>query len=347
MPATTQATEVLHARAAFGIAHIGILFQRAGGPYANYFTVVTPDGTEVLPPVALDPPGRFGSFGGDVAFDGEGWVATFRTNDGMGGGQVHWVRISETTGETTGPVVVAASGAGDPHGAIPPFSFTRVAAMPGAPAVIAFVRERHDAVLDVDIPKAQVVTVDAGGTVLGTSFAGVEDDLTWHDEAHVFATLTGFVAVWSDKDLLAPGDTPPTRFRIAAGDGLGRLDPQRGAGTLLVSGAPEHRVEPLLVELPDSPLEPATDQLGTLAWLDERSYVDLLTGRIELYVAPVSKAFVLGEPVIFAHPRFIESTSDLRGARAGSNVLLVWIDERHGNGVVDPRPELWFETAWF
>ena len=37
----------------------------------------------------------------------------------------------------------------------------------------------------------------------------------------------------------------------------------------------------------------------------------------------------------------------LAGANAGTNVLLVWIDERHGLGIADPKPEMYFETAWY
>ena len=45
--------------------------------------------------------------------------------------------------------------------------------------------------------------------------------------------------------------------------------------------------------------------------------------------------------------RFVAGTSDLMETNAGSNVVLVWVDERHGNGIADPKPELYFETAWF
>jgi hypothetical protein len=48
---------------------------------------------------------------------------------------------------------------------------------------------------------------------------------------------------------------------------------------------------------------------------------------------------------VFGHARFISGTSELRAAAAGSNAVLVWIDERNGNGITDPQPELWFETA--
>ena len=45
--------------------------------------------------------------------------------------------------------------------------------------------------------------------------------------------------------------------------------------------------------------------------------------------------------------RFVAGTSDLMATNAGSNVVLIWVDERHGNGIADPKPELYFETAWY
>jgi hypothetical protein len=45
--------------------------------------------------------------------------------------------------------------------------------------------------------------------------------------------------------------------------------------------------------------------------------------------------------------RFFFGSSQLGATLAGSNVLLLWKDERHGNGLMDLRPEVWFETAWY
>jgi hypothetical protein len=75
--------------------------------------------------------------------------------------------------------------------------------------------------------------------------------------------------------------------------------------------------------------------------------LDPNNGRIQLYVAPVAADLSTGTPVVFPHARFVVGTSDLTLTTQGSNVLLVWVDERHGNGIADPKPELYFETAWF
>ena len=53
-----------------------------------------------------------------------------------------------------------------------------------------------------------------------------------------------------------------------------------------------------------------------------------------------------GTHVNFHHSHFIERTGDVRGAPAGTNAMLVWIDERHGGTVLDPHREVYLETAW-
>ena len=51
--------------------------------------------------------------------------------------------------------------------------------------------------------------------------------------------------------------------------------------------------------------------------------------------------------VVFRHARFIAGTSQLGLTPIGSNRLLTWIDERHGNGITDPAPEVWIDLAWY
>jgi len=43
----------------------------------------------------------------------------------------------------------------------------------------------------------------------------------------------------------------------------------------------------------------------------------------------------------------VAGTSHLDAAPAGTNVILAWIDERHGLGIMDPKPEVFLETVWF
>lgn len=103
---------------------------------------------------------------------------------------------------------------------------------------------------------------------------------------------------------------------------------------------PNDRGEPFFVTTPGS--------FGVLAWLDHRSYsVSLQTGKIELYVAPVNYDLTTAAPTVIKHARFIAGTSELNGVEAGSNVILGWLDERNGKGILDPRAEVWLDTAWY
>ncbi len=53
-----------------------------------------------------------------------------------------------------------------------------------------------------------------------------------------------------------------------------------------------------------------------------------------------------GAERVFEHARVIEGAAHLRGVASGSNVLLVWIDQRDGGSILNARPEIDFETAW-
>jgi len=238
----------------------------------------------------------------------------------------------------TGPAVVAASGADDPIGGFQPHSFISVEAIDGK-SMVGFVRDRYDDVLELSIPKSQVVLVDIDGTVLSTDYSGLETDWTFHHECRVFEANDRFLPVWSAQDLTSSEQNIPTDFFATHADDAGALDPARGKGAVVLTAA-DHRVEMSFAEHSES--------FGVLAWLDERSYADSITsGRIELYAATVGDELEASDEVVFSHARFIEGTAQLNLVTAGSNALLLWIDERHGGGITDSKPEMWFETAWF
>ncbi len=321
--------DVLYARTAIGGDAVGVLYQQAGGPYTNRFTVVGLDGVARVAPIDLDPVGAYGSYGGDVAFDGEAFVLVWRVNDGAGRSHVRWARVTPA-GEVTGPVVVAAAGDDDPHGGFEPFTVIGVEAV-GDRSVVAFTRHLYDATLELTLPQCELVAVDRDGAAGPLAYA--TSGWMWHHECRVLGAAGAAVLVWGSVNLSDPSSTPPTSLRAARIGADATLDPARGAGAVLVEAA-DHRTEPAMLD-------------GVAAWLDERSYVVPQDGRIELYVAPVSADLVAGAATVVPHARFIEGTSELGLASLGANRLLVWIDERHGGGVTDPRPEVWIETAWY
>jgi hypothetical protein len=257
---------------------------------------------------------------------------------------VRWLRVDEETRAVTGPVVVAAEGDGQPVGGFEPFSFVSVAAV-GDVSLVGFVRGRFSTLLDYVVPKSQYTVVARDGTVGATVYAGLEGDFTWHREARVWPDGDGFVCVWTASDLASGEDNPPMRFWAARADAAGALDPHRGSGVPMFD-APDDRDEPFLLLQPAAP--PAPGAIGTLAWTDNRAYtLDPANGKISLYVAPVAADLTTMPPTVFDHARFFEGLSQLNSTAAGTNVVLVWIDDRHSNGIFDPRPEVYLDTAWY
>jgi len=322
--------DTLYARTAFGTSTLGVLYQEPGGPYSNFFTMVTPDGTATIEPIVLDPSDRFGSNSGDVVYTGSGYDLVWRTNSGAGSSDVRWMHVDEATGEITGPVIAAAPGNDDPHNGFDAITNVSIGGH-GATSLIAFSRYEYDATLELDLLKCQLATIDNG--VATTELVGIGDPWTWDDDCRILDDGTGPVAVRSTKSLTSNEDNPPDQMFATRVP----LSPTRGDGAMIVS-APESREEPTIVGTAANPI---------LAWSDARSYADSLqTGEVELYAAVLGADLVAGDNVRFAHSHFIEGAADLRAAPAGENAILTWIDERHGGTVLDPKPEVYLETVW-
>jgi hypothetical protein len=49
---------------------------------------------------------------------------------------------------------------------------------------------------------------------------------------------------------------------------------------------------------------------------------------------------------VFRDARFIADTAHFSAIAAGTNAVVVYLDERDGGGVLDPRPEVRLETVW-
>lgn len=321
--------ETLYARAVLGKSKIFVLYQDLEGsaPYVSYLKVVDLDGQTLLGPIALQPEGTYGAWGGAVDLRDGAFVATWRTSLGSGTGDVRWIRIDEQTLEVTGPLSIASSGDDDPHGTFPIYAPLRIALDDNGDSRVGFVREEWNGSLAMAIPKAQVAHVGSDGTVLDTAVAGGATAFTWH---HELRTSPSGDLLWVDTDLTSSEDNPPYRFWLAPSSAP-------SSGTLLLD-APGERGEPWLTQHPEHD--------AVAAWLDARSYeVDPDTGRIELYAGRIDDG-ALSDVKVFEHARFVMGTSELSGRNLGTNTLLIWLDERHGNGIADPKPEVFMETLW-
>jgi hypothetical protein len=328
--------ETLEVRVAFGAARVGVLYQDlAGGlPFNNHFQIVDRDGKVVFGPINLDPTGLFGTSSLAIAYDGSAFVMAWRESAGSGSGEVRWMRVDEKTFAVTGPVIVAKSGSDNPHGTFllnAPVTIDVV----GQVSMIGFIRNYWNGSAGTGVPKAQFARVDESGNVTAAQIGGSGSDENWCEEGWAYHVGNKFVPLWTSVDLGDSSANPPTRLHgnvISSAENV-------GSGKLFLS-APEARSEAALIEHPD--------HFATLAWLDQRSKAtDILHGKIQLYAARLSSSLALADVRIFDHARFVQGTSHLNGTVMGTNVALMWLDERHSSGLTDPKPELWFDTVWY
>jgi len=330
----------LHARVVFGTDSVGVLYQSLGRPYVNHFVVVDMDGQVRFGPLELDPQGGHGRFGGDVAFDGQGYTMVWRALLPDGREDVRWQRVLEADGRVAGPLVVAESGDEAPVGGFGLFSFVSLETFEDT-SLVAFVRGHWSQLLGMSIPKSQLVWIDSQGAVLSEAFLGSSGDMYYHRECRVASAKRGFVVLATAANLASPAEEPPNLVYAVRAGRAPELDPS-GRLPAPMFNAVDDRDEPLLLWRQEA------DSYGVLAWLDHRAYtVDPPNGRIELYTASVDAELQAGPETVFPHARFVAGLSQLHGVSLGSNALLVWLDERHGRGIREPRPELWLETVWF
>ncbi len=329
--------DTLYAFTAFGTTSVAVLYQEPGAPYVNKLRILDLEGVELLAPLDLTPEAGAGQPRGDVTFDGEAFVAAYRVYLDTGVEEVRWLRIPEDTLLPIGPVVASSSGDGDPIAGFDPFVFVNVEAV-GEVSVVSFVRYRWDDWLEMDLPKTQVATLDADGILVDEQYAGPEAEWTWAWEARLGSLGDDLLLIWSLSDLMDPDPNSPTLFRGETIGSDGIL--AQGTYQVMLDDAPFDRMDPFVMEYPD--------HTGVLLWADLRSYEETPeSGRIELWVAAVDAELAVGDGVVIDHAVFIAGSSELNGAAAGTNVVMTWEDERHGNGLLDMRSEMVVETAWF
>ncbi|MBA2540995.1 MAG: hypothetical protein H0V17_15250 [Deltaproteobacteria bacterium] len=319
-----------YARTAAGASTMGVLYQERGGPYKNFFAIVGRDGSPTIEPIVLDPNDRFGSNSGDVVFTGTGYDLVWRTNSGAGSSDIRWMHVDEATGAITGPIIAASPGAGDPQAGFDAITNVTIRHHHGT-SLIAFSRYVYDTELELELLRCQLASVTDG--VATTALIGIGDPWVWDNDCRILDDGTGPVAVRSVKSLTSSDDNPPDELFATRVP----LDSARGDGRMIVT-APETRVEPTMIGTTAAPI---------MAWSDARKYaIDITQGEVELYAAVLGPDLVATTHVGFPHSHFIEGSADIRGAAAGENAILTWIDERHGGSVLEPRPEVYLETVW-
>jgi hypothetical protein len=322
---------------------IGVLYQTQTGssPYNNFIKVVDLSGNDVVPAITLDPAGYYGSYGGDIAWDGSAFVATWRSNNGASESSLYWIRVG-LDGTKTGPVTVTplAMDEGQGEGGFDPITPIHIAAANGV-SELGYVQYHDETSVTTYVPKAHATILSSTGTVVSTAYSGSATDNYWNSEARPFVLGGTFEELWGGYDLTSSIANPPTLFFGAS------LNATTYAPSTPVTylNAPFDRAEPYVVAHPT--------QNAVATWTDLRTEADddagnpSTTGHIQLMAATLSPTFQEGTEILFDHARFIENTSELAAVTAGTNVLLIWLDERDGMGVNDPKPEVWMETVWY
>lgn len=331
----SSTSEVLWAFVAHGKSSLGVLYKEFGVPYKTFFKTVDATGKELSAPVALDPMGMDGSWGGDIAYDGSGYVMVWRSFDGNAN-ELRWARFDEQTGMLAGPLVVAAAGPGDPVGKFDAFTFLKV--KPSADlSIVTYVREQWSPTLQLDIPKSELAVVKKDGSLVASGVLGNPADYSWHYESRVFDVGGQLVSLRIASDLNDPADNPEHAFYASKVNADGTLT-KGDKGTKMFT-ALDAREEPHWTAHPGA--------FGALMWLDDRKYaIDISQGHIDLYVALVNDDLTTREPTVFENVSFYAGLAELNGVAVGTNVPMFWIDKRHSVGL-DTKWELYFDTAWY
>lgn len=325
---TPPGEDAFMARTAIGDEAVAVLYSVPATPFDNYLRIVDLDGTELLAPISLEPGPESASNGAAIAWDGSGFVATWRVQGGGEDPRVRWMRLDASDWSATGPVTIADTSGGD----FVPFTVVGIEAI-GDRSAVSFTRYVNNAAGDV--LKAQLAVVNSDGTVDAQHVFGSASDFFWHHEVRLGQLDEQTVAVWPADDLTNPAIPIPTELHAAVVD-RAALDSGPDDPAIALSG-PDFRSDPRLVD--------TAGPGGVMAWFDNRNNQGA-NGHIELREAAVDPDLAAGEQRVFEHARIIEGAAHLRGIASGSNVLLVWIDQRDGGSILNPRPEIYFETAW-
>jgi len=338
MALTPPEHDVVYARAVPGATHWAVLYQTPGLPKENHLLVVNQAGEAMMAPMGLDGTEQNGSWGGDLSFDGAGFVAVWRNVDANTGvSRIYWLRVDEATLAVTGPVVVTESGDDDPEGDFLPFAFLSAETL-GEHTLITFVRDHYNGLLEMSVGRCQAAVVHQSGTVVGETLLPTPLSLPFGFQAHVYRMHDELVTLWTGVSLYDEELNPPHRIIGGTIDTKiitvpGSVQPQ------VILQAPTERGEMALIEHPT--------HYGTMVWTDQRSKeADPINGRIQLMTTSVDADLVAGEPTLIPHARFIQDTSQANGQAAGTNTVLIWLDERHGGTLGNSRPEIYFETIW-
>jgi hypothetical protein len=210
--------------------------------------------------------------------------------------------------------------------------------------VVAYSRNVYNALVDLNVPKLHLAVVDLAGGALSGTPEPVED-ADWDTQMfgqHLVALEDGtFVLVYTANDTAA-AITPKSKCDETMERDLlyaVRLD---------ANGKPQGVPKPIFDH--EGPREyPRVAPLGAgfaMFWEDQRSHC-APNGHIRMAASVAGADFsalldpYLETPGSIALPPMYPTL-----AVTGTSFVHAWTDNRHGLGLVDPKPELFLDTYW-
>ena len=335
VPIVDEEAEARHTRAAFAGDMVGLLYQVAGSPLANRFKVLDLSGGELLAPMDLDADGFTGAAGGDIAWDGAGWVLAWRSQSPEGS-RIDWMRVDADGFNVVGPVNVVLSGAGtidDPLGSIANLPLVSVETADGG-SLVSWVQDIYNPFIMDPIPRGRISYFSPAGVQTWGGPMDTPGAEFWVRECGLGRLEDGPFAAWIAQDLFAD-DEPPFQIYAGAVDVTGAAALE---ATLLFEEAGE-RDELVLAGFQHE------EFAGAIAWLDNAPQLADPQAGVEIRGAGITTGYTTGPHVHFNHPVVTAGNAALRGARVGTNVILTWIDHRDAGG--ESQTATYMETLWY
>ncbi|MFO0612295.1 MAG: hypothetical protein U0414_06895 [Polyangiaceae bacterium] len=344
--------EPLNGYTAFGPGGIGVVYRtaKAGDPHWSVkLRVVDKTGAEKVP--AQDLTGDGASFsmqqaGADANGFSAAWLHITPTTDPNAPPpvEVRFARFDTTKGTLSGPITLDADGpdAGDGPQRLEPLGELGVACN-ATICLVSYSRQKFDSLVAPNVPKLYLATVDlATGGMVGSPVAVA--DKSWDTQLfghHLVALADGsFRLIYTANDTKAavtpksPCDETLERDLLNAVDldATGKI-----VGRRVVFDFEGSRQYPRIAPHPAG---------FAMLWEDQRSECGP-NGHIRMAVnvGPPGLDALL-DPYVELPGSVGLPPEDPTLATVGTNVLLGWSDNRHGNGLLDPKNEIFLDTYW-
>jgi len=263
--------------------------------------------------------------------------------------EVRFARYDMTSKKLVGPIVLDSDqpqAAGSTQGtqSLEPLAEMGIACNTTI-CLVSYTRDVYNSLVELNIPKLFLATVDiATGKLVGT--ASAVEDSDWDTQMfgqHLITLADGsFLLVYTANDTatavnpMTPCDMSEERDLLFAVkiDATGK---QQGNPAPIFDNQGT-REYPRVAPHPDG---------YALFWEDQRSYCTSANGHIAMAMNVVSPELdSLLDPYLEAPGSIVLPPEDPTLTVTGTNFVSAWTDARHGDSIVMPESEIYMETYW-